>query len=79
MYVGEEHFIEFRFAGHLFEWAHFYARSIHGAQEKGNAFVLWCVEVGACHENAPVAVAATAAPDFLTINNKGVAIEFGFG
>ena len=37
------------------------------------------IEVGARHENAPVAVATTAAPHLLTIDDEGVAIEFGFG
>ena len=57
-HVGEEDLVELGLAGHLLQRSDLDAGEVHGAEEERNALVLVRVDVGAGHEDAPVAVAA---------------------
>ena len=63
--------------GHLPQRPDLDAGQVHRAQEERDALVLGGVGVGAGHEDAPVAVAAPAAPHLLTVDDEVVAVALG--
>ena len=72
--VGEKHFVEFRFACHLFQRSYVDAGKIHWNEKERNAFMFLCIEVCSRHQNSPVAATPTAAPHFLAIDDEAVTI-----
>ena len=75
--VGEEDFIELRLTRHLLQRAHLDAGRVHRTQEERDALVLGRLGIGTGHQDAPVAVAPSAAPHLLPVDDEGVAVGDG--
>ena len=78
-HIGKKDFVEIGSAGHIHKRSDFNAGRVHVKKQKGDALVLW--RLGLCSNQAknPIADVRRAGPDFLTIDDPLIAVEFRFG
>ncbi|MCY1420687.1 hypothetical protein D9M71_363170 [compost metagenome] len=71
--IIEEHFVEFRGAGQLLDWAHGDAGLSHGYQQERQTFVADTARFGAGDDETPIRLVGQRSPDLLPVDDPAVA------